>query len=245
MAPPVDDHAKRLCELSIDSEAKKRRLASATAAGEDATANCPQRKCVIGRPAPAFQVPAVLGDGTLASVSLDDYRGRYVLLLFYQADFTFVCQTELSSFSDRARELADLGCDLLVCSTDSQFVHFNWRQHPRSQGGVDSISMPMLADTTKQVSRSYGVLCEETGQAFRGLFIVDRSQLLRIALINDMPIGRSVDEALRLVQALRFTDEYGEVCPAGWRPGSAAIKPSIHESKRFFGQHVDQDTPMI
>ncbi|KAJ2796224.1 Peroxiredoxin-2 [Coemansia helicoidea] len=227
MEQTANDHAKRLLELSVDSEAQKRLRA---AADDDV----PKRSCIIGRPAPGFQAAAVLGDGTLGSVSLEDYCGRYLLLLFYPADYTFVCPTELAGFGDRASELAALGCDLLACSTDSQFVHHNWRLQPRHEGGVRGIAVPMLADTTRAISRSYGVLCEEAGVAFRGLFLIDRAQVLRVAIVNDLPVGRSVDEALRLVQALRHTDEHGEVCPAGWRPGAPAIVPSIAELKRFF-----------
>ncbi|KAJ2716596.1 Peroxiredoxin-2 [Coemansia spiralis] len=219
--------AKRQHGLPLDDEARKRQRAAVADA-------VPERSCAIGRPAPRFQAAAVLGDGTLGTVSLEDYCGRYVLLLFYPADFTFVCPTELTSFGDRAAELAALGCDLLVCSTDSQFVHYNWRQQPRSQGGMGGIAVPMLADPTRAICRSYGVLCEEAGVAFHGLFLIDRAQVLRIALVNGSPVSRSVDEALRLVQALRHADDHGEVCPASWQTGTAAIVPSINEAKRFF-----------
>ncbi|KAI8325756.1 thioredoxin-like protein [Martensiomyces pterosporus] len=206
----------------------------------DTTAAPSAQACRVGRPAPAFAVPAVLADGSIDTVSLSDYKDRYLAILFYPADFTFVCPTEITSFSDHAGEFARSDCDLVVCSTDSEFVHYNWRLQGRKDGGVGEIAVPMLADRTRQMSRDYGVLSEETGQAFRGLFIIDPSQKLRVAIVNDMPVGRSVQEALRLVQALKYSDEHGEVCPANWHKGDAAIKPTIGQSKAFFAQQQQQ-----
>ncbi|KAJ2305993.1 cTPxI [Coemansia sp. RSA 2704] len=196
----------------------------------------PQRSCVIGRRAPMFTLPAVHSDGQLGQISLADFQGRYLALLFYPADFTFVCPTELTGFSDQVEQFGALDCDLVVCSTDSEFAHYNWRQQERMQGGVQDLRIAMLADRTRAVSRAYGVLCEESGQAFRALFIVDREQRVRVKMVNDMPVGRSVGEALRLVQALKFTDEHGEVCPANWQPGAPTIKPDVGQSKAFFQQ---------
>ncbi|KAJ1860546.1 Peroxiredoxin-1 [Coemansia sp. RSA 989] len=212
--------------------------AAAAAASTSPSSNqAPRRCCTVGRAAPTFSnVPAVLANGQLGSVSLSDFSGQYLLLLFYPADFTFVCPTELTAFSDRAAEFAAADCSLAVCSTDSEFAHYNWRQQARSSGGVGELQLPMLADRTRSVSRAYGVLCEQSGQAFRGMFVIDRQQTLRIAAVNDMPVGRSVDEALRLVQALRFSDIHGEVCPANWQPGSETIIPDIRRSKSFFGK---------
>ncbi|KAJ2322816.1 cTPxI, partial [Coemansia sp. RSA 2681] len=202
-----------------------------TAAGD---AKAAVSDCVVGCPAPAFSVPAILADGSMSTLSLDQFKGQYFVLVFYPADFTFVCPTEITSFSDKVSEFAALDCSVAVCSTDSEFVHYNWRQQARKDGGIGQVAVPMLADRTRAMSRSYGVLCEESGQAFRGLFIVDRKQVVRVAQINDMAVGRSVDEALRLVSALKYTDEQGQVCPANWRAGDAAIDPDIQQSKAFF-----------
>ncbi|KAJ2008283.1 Peroxiredoxin-1 [Coemansia thaxteri] len=191
--------------------------------------------CMVGQAAPNFNsVAAVMADGSISAVSLSQFRGRYVLLAFYPADFTFVCPTEITSLSDRVNEFTALDCDVMVCSTDSEFVHHSWRQQARDKGGVGAVAVPMLADRTRAVSRSYGVLCEEEGRAFRGLFIIDREQVLRVAQVYDMPVGRSVDEALRLVSAIKFADENGQVCPANWHAGDAGIVPDIQQSKAFF-----------
>ncbi|KAJ2742983.1 hypothetical protein GGI20_004089 [Coemansia sp. BCRC 34301] len=190
--------------------------------------------CRVGSPAPPFSVPAVQPDGTFSTVTLDDFKGQYLVLLFYPADFTFVCPTEITGFSDRLKEFSELDCAVAVISTDSEYVHYNWRQQHRANGGVGEVAVPMLADRSKEVSRRYGVLCEESGLAFRALFVVDPKQKVRAVQINDMPVGRSVDEALRLVSALKFSDEHGVVCPANWRPGNAAIRPDMQGSKAFF-----------
>ncbi|KAJ1963457.1 hypothetical protein GGI12_002042 [Dipsacomyces acuminosporus] len=241
MAPQADNTAaatKRALESVETVQDGRKKLKQDTTAAETIDEQ-PHQACRVGRPAPSFSVPAVLADGAFGNVSLSDYKGRYLALLFYPADFTFVCPTEITSFSDHAAQFAEAGCDLAVCSTDSEFVHYNWRQQARRDGGIGEIAVPMLADRTRKLSRAYGVLCEESGQAFRGLFIIDPSQKLRIAIINDMPVGRSVAEALRLVQALKFSDEHGEVCPANWQQGEATIKPTINESKSFFAQKND------
>lgn len=166
-------------------------------------------KAFIGKPAPAFTAEAVV-DGDFKSVSLHDYKGKYVVLFFYPLDFTFVCPTEIIAYSERAEEFAKLDCQLLACSTDSKFSHLAWIQQPRKQGGLGEMKIPVLADTNHQISRDYGVLKEEDGIAFRGLFIIDPKQNLRQITINDLPVGRSVDETLRLVQAFQYTDKHGE-----------------------------------
>ncbi|KAJ1801645.1 Peroxiredoxin [Coemansia sp. RSA 2399] len=161
----------------------------------------------IGTDAPPFYAPAVMPDGEIKNVSLNDYRGRYLALLFYPADFTFVCPTEITGFNDSLAQFNALDCDVIVCSTDSEYVHYNWRLQARRDGGVGDLSVPMVSDRTRTISRSYNVLCEQTGQAFRGLFVIDRSQRLRVSVVNDMPVGRSVSEALRLVAELKASDE--------------------------------------
>ncbi|KAJ2622057.1 cTPxI, partial [Coemansia sp. RSA 1694] len=224
--------AKRLKVTAIIESAEPMDTTDTVTAAGDAKAAVSD--CVVGCPAPAFSVPAILADGSMSTLSLDQFKGQYLVLVFYPADFTFVCPTEITSFSDKVSEFAALDCSVAVCSTDSEFVHYNWRQQARKNGGIGQVAVPMLADRTRAMSRSYSVLCEESGQAFRGLFIVDRKQIVRIAQINDMAVGRSVDEALRLVSALKYTDEHGQVCPANWRAGDAAIDPDIQLSKAFF-----------
>jgi len=183
--------------------------------------------------APQFSGTAVV-KGEFKEISLSDYKGKYVVLFFYPLDFTFVCPTEIIAFSDRAKEFRKLGCEVIACSTDSHFSHLAWCERSRKQGGLGDMDIPLLADKSMVISRAYGVLKEDEGLSFRGLFIIDPKQKLRQITVNDLPVGRDVDETLRLVQAFQFTDEHGEVCPAGWRPGGATMKPDPKGSKTYF-----------
>jgi len=207
---------------------KRRRTGSASQA-ELAKMPCPQPQ----QPAPFFKCQAVV-DGQFKEISLDDYKGKYVVLFFYPLDFTFVCPTEIIAFSDAAKGFRDINCEVLACSTDSHFSHLAWTQTPRKQGGIGDMDIPLLADKTLAISRAYGVLKEDEGVAFRGLFIIDGAGTLRQIIINDLPVGRSVDEVKRLVQAYQFTDIHGEVCPAGWKPGDSTMKPDVQKSKDYF-----------
>lgn len=147
---------------------------------------------------------------------------------------TFVCPTEIIAFSDRVEEFRRIGVEVIACSTDSHFSHLAWVNQPRKQGGLGEMNIPLLADKSLKISRAYDVLDEESGIPFRGLYIIDGKQKLRQITVNDLPVGRSVDETLRLVQAFQYTDIHGEVCPAGWKPGSKTIKPSVDQSKEYF-----------
>jgi len=187
----------------------------------------------IQKPAPRFSGTAVV-DGQFKEISLDDYKGKYLVFFFYPLDFTFVCPTEIIAFSDRVDEFRKIDCEIVAASTDSHFSHLAWVNTPRKQGGLGKMDIPLLADKTGDIAKAYGVYKDDDGIAYRGLFIVDNKQNLRQITINDLPVGRSVDETLRLVQAFQFTDKYGEVCPAGWKPGQKTIKPSVDQSKEFF-----------
>ncbi|XP_076296916.1 peroxiredoxin 2 [Lasioglossum baleicum] len=187
----------------------------------------------IQKPAPAFRGTAVV-NGEFKEISLSQYKGKYVVLFFYPLDFTFVCPTEIIAFSDRADEFAKIGCQLIAASTDSHFSHLAWVNTPRKQGGLGEMNIPLLADKSSKIARDYGVLDDESGVPFRGLFIIDDKQNLRQVTINDLPVGRSVDETLRLVQAFQYTDKHGEVCPAGWKPGKKTMKPDVAGSKEYF-----------
>ena len=193
-------------------------------------------KAQIGKPAPPFTADAVV-NGDFKSVSLSDYKGKYVVLFFYPLDFTFVCPTEIIAFSDSADEFNKRNTQLIACSTDSKFSHLEWINKPRKHGGLGEMKIPVLADTNQKISRDYGVLKEEDGIAFRGLFIIDDKGVLRQITINDLPVGRSVDETLRLVQAFQYTDKHGEVCPVNWKPGSATIKPDPKNSQEYFNKN--------
>ncbi|XP_075715213.1 peroxiredoxin-2 [Rhinoderma darwinii] len=189
----------------------------------------------IGKPAPDFQATAVV-NGEFKELKLSDYRGKYVVLFFYPLDFTFVCPTEIVAFSERAEEFRKIGCEVVGASVDSHFSHLAWTNVPRKQGGLGPMNIPLLSDLKHTISKDYGVLKEEDGVAYRGLFIIDNKGILRQITINDLPVGRSVDEVLRLVQAFQFTDQHGEVCPAGWKPGSRTIKPNVKDSKEYFSK---------
>uniref|UniRef100_A0A1B0FQD0 thioredoxin-dependent peroxiredoxin n=1 Tax=Glossina morsitans morsitans TaxID=37546 RepID=A0A1B0FQD0_GLOMM len=183
--------------------------------------------------APAFKGTAVV-KGVFRDISLVDYRGKYLVLFFYPMDFTFVCPTEIVAFSDRVVEFRNIGCEVVACSTDSQYTHLAWVNTPRRQGGLGEMDIPLLADKSMKIARDYDILDEETGIPFRGLFIIDRNQLLRQITINDIHVGRSVDETLRLVQAFQFTDEHGEVCPANWKPGQKTMVADPRKAKEYF-----------
>lgn len=190
----------------------------------------------ITKPAPEWSGEAVV-NGEFKNISIADYRGKYLVLLFYPADFTFVCPTEIIAFSDRVEEFHALNAEVVAVSTDSHFSHLAWVNTPRKQGGLGNMNIPLLADRTQKISRDYTVLKEDEGVAFRGLFIIDGSGNLRQITINDLPVGRSVDETLRLVQAFQFTDKHGEVCPANWKPGADTMKPDPKGSKSYFSKH--------
>lgn len=190
----------------------------------------------IGKPAPSFSSTAVMPNGEFNTIKLSDYKGKYLVFFFYPLDFTFVCPTELIAFSDRVEEFRAIDCEVLAASTDSHYSHLAWTNTPRKKGGLGSMNIPLLADKTCEIAKTYGVLLEEEGVAFRGLFIVDDKGILRQITVNDLPVGRSVDETLRLVQAFQFTDRHGEVCPAGWKPGQETMKPDVKGSQEYFSK---------
>ncbi|CAB1425115.1 unnamed protein product [Pleuronectes platessa] len=171
----------------------------------------------VTQPAPAFKATAVL-NGEFKEMSLEDFKGKYLVLFFYPLDFTFVCPTEIISFSDKANEFHDVNCEVVGVSVDSHFTHLAWINTPRKTGGLGQIHIPLLSDLNKQVSKDYGVLLEGPGIALRGLFIIDPTRC----------------ETLRLVKAFQFVETHGEVCPASWTPESPTIKPTPEGSKEYF-----------
>lgn len=189
---------------------------------------------LVTKEAPNFKAQAVMPDGTFQQVSLSDYRGKYVLLFFYPLDFTFVCPTEIIAFSDRVKDFAAANVQILGVSIDSHFTHLAWRNTARADGGLGQIDYPLVADLDKSIAQAYDVLLP-AGIALRGLFLIDKAGVVRHQVVNDLPLGRSVDEALRLVKALQFVEAHGEVCPANWQEGKATIKPNPKGSKEFFG----------
>ena len=179
---------------------------------------------LVQKPAPDFKVEAVMPNGDTKEISLSSFRGnKYVVLFFYPADFTFVCPTEILAFSNHIAEFEKRKVQVIGASIDSHHVHRAWRNTKIEDGGIGSIAYPLVADVNKTIARDFGVLLEG-GMALRGTFLIDRQGVVRQETINDLPLGRSVEETLRLVDALQHTEEHGEVCPAGWNKGKTAMK---------------------
>jgi len=196
-------------------------------------------KARISKPAPDFTAAAVV-KGKFEDITLSTYKGKYVVLFFYPLDFTFVCPTEIIAFNDRVSEFRKINTEVIAASVDSKFTHLAWIKTPRSQGGLGDMDIPIVSDLTRQISRDYGVMLEDEGHTLRGLFIIDDKGILRQITMNDLPVGRSVDETLRLVQAFQYTDKHGEVCPANWTPGQDTMKPDPSGKLEYFEKHCNK-----
>jgi peroxiredoxin 2/4 len=181
---------------------------------------------LVTRVAPDFQATAVLADGSIKDgFRLSDLRGKYVVLFFYPLDFTFVCPSELIAFDHRVAQFKALGAEVVGVSIDSQFTHIAWRNTPVDKGGIGPVKYTLVADIKHEICRAFGVEHPD-GVALRGTFLIDKSGIVQHAVINNLPLGRNVDEALRMVEALKFVEEHGEVCPAGWNKGDDGMKPN-------------------
>ncbi|MGK7920097.1 MAG: peroxiredoxin [Trichodesmium sp.] len=188
----------------------------------------------VGQEAPDFTATAVV-DQEFETIQLSDYRGKYVVLFFYPLDFTFVCPTEITAFSDRYKEFESLNTEILGISVDSEFSHLAWIQTDRKSGGIGDINYPLLSDIKKEISIAYNVLDPESGIALRGLFIIDREGTIQYLTINNLAFGRNLDETLRTLQAIQYVQAHpDEVCPAGWKPGDKTLNPDPIKSKEFF-----------
>jgi peroxiredoxin (alkyl hydroperoxide reductase subunit C) len=207
---------------------------------------------LVGKKAPSFKTAAVINGGEVVSeFSLNQYLGKkYVVFFFYPADFTFVCPTELLSFQENLSEFEKRNTAVVGCSVDSEFSHWKWLQTEKKDGGIKSVTYPIVADLSKTISENYDVLAgtyeyDENGlavfngtpQSYRGLFLIDKQGVVRHQLVNDMPLGRSVEEALRLVDALQFYEENGEVCPANWHKGDQGLKATQDGIRNYLGKH--------
>ncbi len=206
---------------------------------------------LVGKKAPTFSAPAVINGGDIVdNFSLDQYLGKkYVVLFFYPADFTFVCPTEILAFQERMKEFEKRNTAVVGCSVDSQFSHWKWLNTPLHEGGIQGVKYPLIADQSLVIAENYDVLAgeyeyDEDGevsfvgipQAYRGLFLIDLDGIIRHQVVNDMPLGRSIDEVLRLIDALQFYEKHGEVCPADWHPGEEAIKPTHDGIAQFLAK---------
>jgi peroxiredoxin (alkyl hydroperoxide reductase subunit C) len=189
---------------------------------------------LIGKKAPQFKAKAVVDGKIIDSFSLEDYLGKYVLFFFYPLDFTFVCPTELHAFQEKLGEFESRSCHVVGCSIDSVFSHYAWLNTSKEKGGIQGITYPIVSDLNKNIAEEYNVLNEEEGIAYRGLFLIDREGVIRHNLVNDLPLGRSVSEALRTLDALIYCEKHGEVCPANWNQGSKAMKPDQEGLVQYF-----------
>ncbi|MFM7470439.1 MAG: peroxiredoxin [Nodosilinea sp.] len=188
----------------------------------------------VGQLAPDFLATAVI-DQSFKTIKLSQYRGKYVVLFFYPLDFTFVCPTEITAFSDRYHEFADLNAEVLAISVDSEFSHLAWIQTERNQGGLGDLNYPLVSDLKKEISAAYNVLDPDAGIALRGLFIIDRDGVVQHATINNLSFGRNVDETLRVLQAVQYVQANPEeVCPVDWQPGNKTMIPDPVKAKEFF-----------
>jgi peroxiredoxin (alkyl hydroperoxide reductase subunit C) len=190
---------------------------------------------LVGKKAPAFSSKAVANGRIVDKISLDQFEGKFVILFFYPLDFTFVCPTELHAFQEKLPEFEKRGAQVIGCSVDSHFSHHAWISTPKAKGGIEGILYPIISDLNKEIARSYHVLKEDEGIAYRGLFLIDRKGIVRHQLVNDLPLGRNVEEAIRILDALIHFEKHGEVCPANWKAGDKSMKPSEEGLKAYFG----------
>ena len=196
---------------------------------------------LVGKQAPDFTAAAVLADGSI----VEDFNlktfldGSYGVIFFYPLDFTFVCPSEILAFSNRVAAFAERNTKVIAVSVDSQFSHYAWRNTAPNDGGLGPVKFPMVADITKSIATDYDVLIEDDGVALRGTFLIDKEGMVRHQLVNDLPLGRDVDETLRLVDALQFHEEHGEVCPAGWNKGDEGMKDTAEGVASYLTKHAD------
>ena len=197
---------------------------------------------LVGREAPDFTAAAVLGNGEI----VEDYnfkketRGKYAVVFFYPLDFTFVCPSELIAFDHRLEEFSKRGVEVIGVSIDSQFTHNAWRNTPINEGGIGPVKYPLIADVTHAICKAYDVEHPEAGVAFRGSFLIDKEGIVRHQVVNDLPLGRNIDEMLRMIDALQFTEEHGEVCPAGWHEGEKGMQPTPDGVAAYLAEEADK-----
>ncbi|RMH42858.1 MAG: peroxiredoxin C [Gammaproteobacteria bacterium] len=197
---------------------------------------------LVGREAPDFTAAAVLGNGEIVDKFnfKEATKGKYAVLFFYPLDFTFVCPSELIAFDHRLKEFQDRGVEVIGVSIDSQFTHNAWRNTPVEKGGIGPVGYTLVADVKHEICRAYDVEHPEAGVAFRGSFLIDRDGIVRHQVVNDLPLGRNIDEMLRMVDALQFHEEHGEVCPAGWQKGKKGMKADPQGVAEYLAEEADK-----
>lgn len=190
---------------------------------------------LVGKQAPDFKATAVVDGSFNENFKMSDFKGSYRLLFFYPLDFTFVCPTELHAFQAKLADFERLNCKVMGCSIDSHFSHKAWLDVDKLKGGIKGIKYPLISDINKTIARDYDVLIENDGIALRGAFLIDKEGVVRHQVVNDLPLGRNVDEFLRLLEALQFSEEHGEVCPANWIKGEKAMSPDHSSLSDYMG----------
>ena len=192
---------------------------------------------LVTKEAPDFTAQAVMGNNAIEELKLSSYRGKYVILFFYPLDFTFVCPSEIIAFDKALDKFKAKNAEVIGVSIDSQFTHFAWKNTEPKKGGIGQIRYPLVADLNKNISRDYGVLIDES-VALRGLFLIDKEGIIRHSVINDLSLGRNIDEALRMLDALQFTEKHGEVCPANWHEGEDGMKATAEGVAEYLAEHA-------
>jgi peroxiredoxin (alkyl hydroperoxide reductase subunit C) len=193
---------------------------------------------LVNKQAPDFTSAAVLGDGSMVDdFNLAELRGKYVVLFFWPLDFTFVCPSEIIAHSNRMDKFRELGVEVVGVSIDSQFTHYAWRNTPVEKGGIGAVEFTMVADVKHEITRAYGIEHED-GVALRATFLIDKSGVVQHQVVNNLPLGREVDEVIRLVEALQFTEEHGEVCPAGWRKGQKGMQATADGVAAYLAENA-------
>ncbi|HET6720764.1 MAG TPA: peroxiredoxin [Rhodocyclaceae bacterium] len=196
---------------------------------------------LVGKAAPDFTANAVFGNNEIKEMKFSDYtKGKYAVVFFYPLDFTFVCPSELIAFDHRLAEFKQRGVEVIGVSIDSQFTHLAWKNTPVNSGGIGQVGYPLVADVKHEICRAFDVEFGAAGVAFRGSFLIDKKGTVRHQVVNDLPLGRNVDEMLRMVDALQFTEEHGEVCPAGWTKGKAGMKASTSGVAEYLAAHAKE-----
>ncbi|HCF9827994.1 TPA: peroxiredoxin [Pseudomonas aeruginosa] len=194
---------------------------------------------LVNKQTPDFTAAAVLGDGSIVDAfQLSSLRGKYVVLFFWPLDFTFVCPSEIIAHNNRMDKFRELGVEVVGVSIDSQFTHHAWRSTPVEKGGIGAVEFTMVADVKHEITRAYGIEHED-GVALRASFLIDRAGVVQHQVVNNLPLGREVDEMVRLVEALQFTEEHGEVCPAGWRKGQKGMKASAEGVASYLAENAE------
>ncbi len=197
---------------------------------------------LVGKKAPNFTAPTVMGDNSVndAFTFTEHIKGKYAVLFFYPLDFTFVCPSELIAFDHRLAEFTKRNVEVVGCSIDSHFTHLAWKNTPVNNGGIGQVKYPLVADMKHEICQAYDVEFAPVGIAFRGSFLIDKTGVVRHQVVNDLPLGRNIDEMLRMIDALQFTEEHGEVCPAGWKKGDAGMTASTDGVAKYLAAHAKE-----